>query len=266
MNNVKTIISSYSDEINEHRVWLEPFGKQRLDKWEELLAVNPEAAICEALTRLFLSKQGVFVKPYEDLSRGGPDLICYISNISFYMEITCVTKEKVTKKSKLNDQPTGASYYKLLTDVFLGELRNKVPQCSKLDAPCIVAICTLHRQGGAKCFGKIDVEDLLTGTTHVSMEFDTKQGQGVGKVYKSTDLRDSAFIRLDKTSTGQIEFARNSISAVLLCAFGYLQMKVVGALHPNPNYPFNRTLLDKIEFGRLAEGCIQTDRLNVEWI
>jgi len=258
--------SMYSKEVANHRDWLRAFGKQRLEKWQKLLGIDPEAAICEASTRLFLSEQSVSVQPYEDLSGGGPDFLCCRNDMTFYVEVTCVTKEKVTAKSRLNDQPMGATYYELLTDVFLGELCNKVPQCSNLDAPCIVAIGTLHRQGAAKCFGKHAVEDLLTGTPRITMRFDPERGRGVGEPYESTNLEDSAFIRFDKTSRGQVECARNPISAVFLCAFGYCSAKVVGALHPNPNRNFDRNLLPYIEFGRLAEGYRETGQFKVEWI
>jgi hypothetical protein len=266
MDNEEKIISSNSKVISEHQAWLKSFDKQRLKKWMNLLKANPESAICEAKAKKLLSDQDIEIKPYENLSSGGPDFVCCKRGITFYVEITCVTKEKVAKKSGTNDQPARGSYYELMTDVFLSELCNKVPQCSNLGAPCVVAICTLHRRGGAMCFGKAAMEDLLTGTPHISMKFDPNKGRGVGKVYESTDLQDSAFIRLDKTLTGQIEFARNPISAVLLCSFGYLQMELVGALHPNPKYNFDRTLLPNIEFGELTEEWKETGELKVKWI
>jgi len=256
---------SYSKLIDKHRIWIGVFGKQRLSRWEDLLNANPEAAICEAATRELLSGYGINIKPHEDVSFGGPDFLCVKNNNLVYVEVTCITKEKITRKTTLDDSPRGAAYYRLLTKTFLEELRNKVPQCSNLDAPCIVAIGTLHRQAGYKCFGKHAAEDLLTGTPLISMKFDHKKARGIGDIYQSTDLRDSAFIRFDKTLTGQIECARNPISAVLLCAFGYSPIKVVGVLHPNPNYKFDRSLLPDTEFCRLVKGY-ETDLLRVEWM
>lgn len=256
---------AYSKLIDKHRKWISFFSKQRLNRWENLLKANPEAAICEAAIRELLSGCGVNIKPHEDVSSGGPDFLCVKNNNRFYVEVTCITKEKVTRVTTLNDSPKGDTYYRLLTKAFWGELCNKVPQCSNLDASCIVAISTLHYQVGARCFGKHAADDLLTGTSRISMKFDHEQATGMGDIYESTDLRDSAFIRFDKTLTGQIEFARNPISAVLLCPFGCLPTKVIGVLHPNPNYKFDRSLLPNIKFRRLAKGY-ETNLLQVEWV
>jgi hypothetical protein len=266
MSDTNTLISDYSDSIDEHRTWLKTFGEQRLQKWERLLRVNAEAAICEASTRMVLSEHGVVVEPYEDPSTGGPDFVCKKGGKIFFAEVTCIEREKVTSRTHLTDKPRGETYYALLTDVFLAELCRKVTQCCNLEAACLVVIGTLHRQGGAKCFGKSAVEDLLTGTTRITMKFDPEQGRSVGDAYQTTKLIDSAFIRFQKNSRGQVEFARNPISAVLLCGFGLIPPNGVGCLHPNPNYLFDRMLLPNIEFCRLVEGCIQTDHLKVEWI
>lgn len=263
MDDLKSI---YSELIEEHRSWLKPFGNQYLNKWENLLKSQLEPAICEAAARKLLSDYKVKVKPHEDISNGGPDFLCTKDGKSFYVEVTCITIEKVSQKTTLDDGSGGAQYYALLTKVFLGELCNKTPQCSNSDKPCIVAIGTLHFRAGCCCFGKHAAEDLLTGTPQISMKLDPNQGRAIGDVYEITDLRDSAFIRFHKTSKGQIECARNPISAVLLCNFRSSPASAVGILHPNPNHSFDRNLLSKIEFGKLVEGCQQTDQLSVEWI
>lgn len=263
---LEDLIKCYSDLIDEQRAWLKPFSKQRLDKWERELKSDPEAAICEAMTREFLEESGVDVAPNENLSTGGPDFVCSRDVNRFYVEVTHVPKDKVTSKTNLTDKPQNASYKRLLTNVFLDKLCNKASQCSGLDKPCLVAIGTLHCQGGVRCFGKHAIEYLLTSTSSITMRVNPAQGQAIGEPYESADLRDSAFIRYSKTSTGKIEFARNPISAVLLCAFGYGSVKVVGALHPNPNRVFDRMLLPQIKFCRLVEGCIEARQLKVEWI
>ena len=260
------MLQKYANEIGGHRKWLRSFNEGYASKWEKLLKADPEAAICEAATRELLLQHAIEVKPNEDPSSGGPDFICTRDGKCFYVEVTCITTEKVTQKAHLTDNPSTDGYYRLLTKEILGEICNKTRQCSNLNAPCIIAISTLHRRAGARCFDKHGVENLLTGTRDLSMKFDAEQGRGIGNIYEIADLRDAAFIRFDRGSAGQIEFARNPISAVLLCAFGYLPMKAVGALHPNPNLEFDRALLPNIEFARLAEGFNQTNQLDVEWI
>jgi hypothetical protein len=268
MIDTKKLISDYSDLIEEHRTWLHPFGKQRLDKWEELLKANPESAICEAATRRLLSKHGVKTEPYEDLSSGGPDFLCFKDGKTFYVENTCISINAATKESGLypTDSPDiDDTAYQDMTEKFRSEISNKVPQCSKVKAPCIVVIATLHSKASVCCIDELAVEELLTGTTYITGTINTKTGEKVGDTYESARLENSAFIRPQKNSPNWIEHARNPVSAVLLCGFSSNSTNVLGCLHPNPNYIFDRILLPQIKFCRLAKGY-QTGQFTVEWI
>lgn len=259
----------YSNTIAEHRQWLQRFNKQLLKKWEDLLKTTPEAAICEAETRKLLSDYNIDVKPYEDLSQGGPDFLCTENSKTFYVEVTCITIDIATKKTNLPPsypKKPSTQYYGLLTKHILGELCNKTPQCSGLEQPCIIVITTLHPRAGARCFRKLACEDIMTGTPQIAMDIDVQKGHAVGEPYQTTDLRDSAFIRFTKKANGTTEYARNPISAVLLCAFGQNPPMAYGLLHPNPNYPFDRDMLPRIEFCKLTPGCEKTNQLAVEWI
>jgi hypothetical protein len=268
MDKVEQLISDYSDSISEHRVWLKPFGKQRVKKWEDFLKSNPEGAICEAATRKLLSEHEVKVEPYEDPSRGGPDFRCAKDNKCFYVEVTCITKESATKETGLADKPPKTSrvqHYALLTRKIFYELCNKAPQCSNLRGACILVVCTLHFQAGCLCLVKRAANNLLTGTPKITLKIDVSRGEAVGNPYQSTDLQDSLFIRPDKSMLTSIEEARRTISGVLLCPFGIYSPEILGVLHSNPNHPFDRTLLPNIKFCRLAEGY-KGDNLTVEWI
>ena len=57
-----------------------------------------------------------------------------------------------------------ASYFRLLTNQIYQEAADKVPQCSKLAFPCLLAEATLHYTGAKMCFRRRSAEDLLTGT------------------------------------------------------------------------------------------------------
>jgi hypothetical protein len=80
------------------------------------------------------------------------------------------------------------------------------------------------------------------------------------------ELRDSLFIRYAGTSEGTVEFARESVSGLLLCAFSVRPPQVYGVLHPNPAEVFDRGLLPDIRFARLADGFRETGELRVEWV
>jgi hypothetical protein len=261
------ITSDYSEEISEHRAWLGRFDKQRLKRWEDLLKTNPETAICEAKTRKLLSDHNVDVQPYEDLSQGGPDFKCSKNGKTFYVETTCICVEAATKESGLypiNSPNVDDSGYKNMTEKFRSEICNKILQCSKVKAPRIVAIATLHSKASDCCIDEWAAQELLTATTYITHDINNNR-EPVGNTYETTRLENSVFIRSKKDSPNEIEHARNSVSAVLLCGFGSILPNVVGCLHPNPNHPFDRTLLPEIKFCRLAEGY-KTGRLSVEWI
>jgi len=262
------LIVTYADVIAGHRVWLQQFDKQRLKKWEDLLESDPEAAICEAKTRILMSDHNVDIQPYEDLSKGGPDFLCSKDSKNFYVETTCISIEAATKVSDLSPYPpypTGAHFFALMTERIRTEISNKTPQCSNLKEPCVIVVATLHFQAGCLCFNELAAKNLLTGTPYITQKINIGTGEPIGGIYESTRLKDSAFVRPSKESTNWIEHARNSVSAVLLCGFGSNPPNVVGCLHPNPNYPFDRSLLPDVKFARLADGY-QNGVLKVEWI
>jgi hypothetical protein len=250
---------AYKGVISEHLMWLNRFDEQRLKKWEDLLKANPEAAICEAKTRKFLSDQSVDVQIYEDLSTGGPDFVCTKDGKTFYVETTCISIEAATKESELypTDNPDiDDSSYRDMTEKFRSEITQKNnKQCRKVKASCIVAVATLHPKASDCCFDELAAEELLTATTYFTP----------GKTDEITRLENSVFIRPKKDSPSQIENARDSVSAVLLCGFGSNPPSVIGCLNSNPNYPFDRLLLPNIKFAKLAYGY-QNGVLKVEWI
>jgi len=264
MTNAHKLISDYSDLIDDHRAWLIPYGKQRIDRWEKLLKANSESAVCEAATRKLLSDYGIDIQPYEDLSKGGPDFLCSKNGKTFYVETTCISIKAATRESGLyhTDNPyVDDSSYRNMAEKFRSEICNKILQCTKVNAPRIVVIGTLHPKVSDCCIDDLAAEQLLTSPTKITHDINNIH-EPVGNTYETTGLEHSAFIRFVKGSSGKIEFARNSISAVLLCGFGSDPPNVVGCIHPNPNYPFDRKLLHNIKFCTLVE----TDPLKVEWI
>jgi hypothetical protein len=256
--------NEYSQLIDEHHKWLAGFGAERLRQWDNLLNGNIEAALCEAATRKLLVEHGCDVEPFEDPSSGGVDFKCSKNGNTFYVEATCITKEVASDKSGLTESNKG-SYYRFLTETIWQELSNKTPQCSGLNAPCIVVIGTFHFQAGGRCFRDLGAADLLTGKTYITQRIDTKLGKAVGDPYQSSKLESAAFIRPDKNSPNFFEHARCPISAVLLCNFATEPAKATGILHPEPNNPFNRDLLSDIKFCKLG-GSYKNGSLEVEWI
>jgi len=249
-------LEDYTAEIENHRKWLASFGNNRLTNWKQLLAADPEAAVVEACTREFLQEHVAEVKPAEDPTSGGPDFCCAQAGRHFYVEATCMKEAAVTQATGLPPLPEGAFDFGTLTPKVLDECRNKAPQCSRLDAPCLLAIGTVHPAASVICFNRDFVPEVLTGDTMITMRFDAKRGQAVGKPYQTTDLHNASFLRpLTRSDDGLDHLVvRRSISGLLLCGFGCNPYNVNGVLHPKSVRPFDRALLPDVPFCTLGHG------------
>jgi len=264
---MSSLTDNYAGDIKQHRMWLKNFDERRLKKWDDLLKADPEAAICEAKTRILMANHNVDIRPYEDLSQGGPDFGCSKDGRDFYVEVTCISIKAATRESRLypTDNPDiDDSCYEDMTEKCRSEIGGKVKQCSKVEAPRIVVIGTLHPKVSVCCIDEVAAEELLTATTYITGNINRRTGEKIGETYESTLLENSAFIKPSKDSTNWIEHVRCSVSAVLLCGFGVDSPNVVGCLHPSPIYAFDRVLLPRIKFCKLADGY-QKGPLHVEW-
>jgi hypothetical protein len=271
MDTPAEMLKQYANEIGGHRKWLRSFDEGYASKWEKLLKADPEAAICEAATRELLQQHNVTVEPNEDLSLGGPDFLCTRSNNKFYVEVTCISKQAATESTGLIDHPLGTFSdddwaYEDMTKRIFNEVRKKTSQGVGLDKPYIVAVCTLHLSAGHVCFDEYGAEELLTATPCYTALIDKETGKFEEEPYEKTNLSNSVFIRFSRSSTNEIEYARNPISAVILCGFVCYTTQVVGILHPNPNNVFDRDFLPCIKFAKLADRCLDTCKLKVEWV
>jgi hypothetical protein len=264
-------IKYFDQLIGGHREWLMGFEKVHLDAWDNLFTKdNSEAALCEAGTRQLLQELDVNVEPY---SLGGndrnPDFKCQKDSKLFYVDATCVMKDTATRGSKLDDVSHNqkASFYSLLTETYFKKAGKKVSQFENLNAPCMIAIGTLHFQAGVLCFDKKSAEAILTGKSGVSMQISKRTGGAVGEPYSSTSLESAPFLKARKIICDEppIQPVWQTVSAVLLCPFGTHPVKCLGILHPKPHYEFDRGLLHRIEFCRLKAGW-ERGILTTEWI
>ncbi|MFH1719299.1 MAG: hypothetical protein ABIF19_18250 [Planctomycetota bacterium] len=249
-----SLTDNYTEDIKQHRTWLENFDERRLKKWEDLLQADPEAAICEAKTRLLMADHNVDIQPYEHLPQGGPDFWCSRDGKDFYVETTCISIEAATRMSRLypTDSPdVDDSCFEDMTKKFHLTISRKIEQCSKVKAPRVIVIGTLHPKVSVCCIDEAAAEELQTATTEITRNLSNKTREPIGETYEVAQLENSAFIKLRKGLTNWIEHARCPISAAILCGFGSNPPNTVGCLHPSPNYTFDRALLPKIKFCRL---------------
>lgn len=264
-------IKFFDQLIGSHREWLMGFDKVHLDAWDDLFKNdNSEAALCEAGTRQLLQELGVSVEPYPlEGNDRKPDFKCQKDSKLFYVDATCVMKDTATRGSHLDDvvHNPKASSYSLLTDAYFKKAGKKESQFENLNAPCMIAIGTLHFHAGALCFDKLSAEEILTGKCGFSKKVSTLTGEAVGQTYNSTSLKSAPFLKARKIICDEprIQPVWQTISAVLLCPFGTHPVKCLGILHPGPYYEFDRDLLPCIKFCRLKAGW-ERGILTPEWI
>lgn len=254
--------------IQEHCHWLSAFDAQHLRNWQKLLNADAEAAMCEAAVRGLLEENGNQVEPNEDLtgSNQSPDFRCTQAGKTFFVEVTCLSIDKVTEVTALPHLPpkeSRASHFGLLNDAFFNACRQKTPQCARLGHPALVAVGTFHFQASCLCFLQGHLEQLLTGQELITFNIDTRTGGAVGEGYLSTQLRSATFLRPDPNAG--MDHARNPVSGMLLCGFGCNSPNVHGVLHPDPVNVFDRSLLPHIEFCRLKPAYGE-GQLSTEWI
>lgn len=248
----------------EHRTWLGRFDRQYLRNWEKLLNNNEEDAMTEASVRRLLERRGVTVSPNEDLTgnQQRPDFRCVVPDGQFYVEVTCISVEKATEITGLVDGANTALRPTPLTTKIQAICKKKAVQSGNHDAPVLVAIGTFHGIACMFSFSPPHLDMLLTGTSTMSVRISRVTLERVGGVEIESDPSTAAFLRYD--STDRIDFARSSISGLLLCGVSLEPIWVQGVLHPNPARPFNPRLLPDISFGEV-EVDRESGQLRTRW-
>ena len=264
----------HASMIQDHREWLRNLGDPaRLKAWDDDLESSPESALCEAYVRHLLGKQVECIEPAEDLSTGGPDFHCVQRGHSFYVESTCITISAATRASELPYLATNACSHRLLTQFFKSKCLAKARQCSRRqDAPCLLAIGTFHPAACDSCFDDFAIEMALTSEPLMTPEVEvTREDNGTETIHTSgetkdvTDLKLAAFMSTISTDKPEAEFARRSISGLLLCGLAYASSPtIIGALNIGARRLFDRRFLPTIDFCRLSPGY-DNGIIRVEW-
>lgn len=262
--------AAFAGIINPYRDWLSGCtdGAVRLKKWEQRLRANPDSAICEATTWDWLRRRGFEIEPAEDVSHGGPDYRCRREQHYFYVEVTCLSRDSVTSQSLISDQqspiskdPEGWGY---LTGAVFHKCQEKCNQLTELDAPCLLAVCTMHGFAATACFDELGAEMMLRGDDLKLSWFGDPSTARMGPVALKTELKGAPFLCSDE-QTRFIDLKRTWISGILLSSSSMPDRRVLGVLHPQPLQPFDPGWLPDVPFCRLTDGW-QSGQLTVEWV
>jgi len=260
------LMESYGDVIRRHRAWLTAYGRARRERWEGMLESQPEAALVEGGVCGFLQKSVGSVEPNEDPDSGGPDFACMQGGERFYVEATCVTIEAGTRATGVDAGQCGGGFGRAITGVIRNEVSNKAKQCAGVtDAPCLLAIGTLHSEVGRLFRDELQVPSVLTSDTKITCAFDPTTGEAVGESRLSTDLSRSAFIKKSNSHGELVAPVRRTISGIVLVDLYWKSLNVLGVLHVDAARPFNRQLLPNVKFYRLR-GRYASGDLEGEWV
>jgi hypothetical protein len=260
---------AFQSVISSHRRWLDGhdglYGKQ----WEQRLAADEEAALCEAVFRDELERRGCTVAPNEDLKGRlpAPDFLCHKGPRRFFVEVKCLEAAAIEKccggdVSRCSNTIESGSFG-LLNDAILKACKGKTAQVANLPAPRVLAIGTFHSLASIACVAPDCLSMLLTGTLEVAFGCNPKTGALTGTDRVVTHLSGAVFAR--PKPEGSFGLARQPISALLVGGLAVSPPRIFGLLHPSPAMQFDPSLLGRIPFCRLLPGHEQ-GRFSTEWI
>jgi hypothetical protein len=146
---------------------------------------------------------------------------------------------------------------KPITKVFFEECRNKVTQCSGMDAPVVLGIGTFHRIAAWESTEIDYIDELLTGSLGFQLPLHPESGRPMGEPLSLASLDHSVSLRKTKDKR-DIEGARKSIAAVVI-AYPNRSVfdEVIGVLHPEAERPFDNALLPNVRFRKLNVNTVE---------
>jgi hypothetical protein len=178
------------------------------------------------------------------------------------VEVTCLEGEAVATQSGWpNEVPEGVTggSFGMITHMLRTKASEKTPQLSGYEMSRILAITTEHVAADV-LLGPYGAETFLTSDTKITVPLREPID---GKVYLTTDLKDSVFFRV---KNGVVESCRRSISAILLISIFADKSLVVGILHPDPQYQFPIKLLPSVPFLRMQKWPPENHGIETEWV
>src|SRR2546421_604329 len=176
------------------------YTEEFITRWEH----DPEPAQAEALVFAWARAAGLNPVINESLTHGGLDFRCTPEIGSpFLLEVTVIKVDTVGRQSNLSheiDRPGG--WFRLITITLNMQLRSKWAQFARSEPiPRVIVIASLHSMSDV-LLGRYAAESLLISDQFVSYPI-TEDGLGQGRA--ATDLKNSAFFKLDGNNPANID-------------------------------------------------------------
>jgi hypothetical protein len=203
---------------------------------EEL--ANPVAARAEAAT---FSAFHQLVCPLRPMDPPGPDFECAQAP-QFCVEVTSLDKSAIQTRS---DWPKdGGGAFRPIASVLTPEVIGKAKQLRRYAGARLLALCSEHERAAA--LHEVSAAHLLHGETFIGLSV----GKNTRVVEDVTDLKQSAFLN---HNNGEVEFARRTVSAVVMLALLPERMSICGVVHPSPEHPFDHRRLRGVPFATIID-------------
>jgi hypothetical protein len=229
-----------------------------LKRFGERLEADAKAAEAEAVVFSLLWSSKARPDVLEDASTGGVDFICRPDKMSeFVVEVKSLNSDGVARRScwpKKGDGRVGGAF-KLETFKLKNVAQRADRQLGRYAFPRVLAIASSDESALVLMDGHA-VESLLVSDPVPSTSLDNP-------AMLATDLRNSVFVKPD--NAGRIVTCLPHVSAIWLIGIFGDQSRLVGALHPEPEIPFDPNLFPDIPYGWLRKWPAQDGRLGVEW-
>lgn len=236
-------------------------SEQHQKSFNDLLTKNhEEAAISEAVVFNWLCQNNLNPGVEENKSTGGMDFICsYNKKDEFVVEVTCLKREELAMSTGLSVKKFGG--FRMPTKEIRTRISNKAKKLSGYEMPRVLAITSLHDAAPILLNSQIIPGFFLVSGWKLNVPI----GNSDEDFHLSTDLQEAIFFRFKGNST-EIEYCRESVSAVLLISITGNGLCATGYLHPKPTYSLNAKFLSAVPFLKVKNNLIRDGEILTEWI
>jgi hypothetical protein len=136
----------------------------------------------------------------------------------------------------------------------------KMDQLSSISMPRLLTI-TCEHMGADALLGAVGAVSLFVSNPKLRINLSV-----TGAITDNiTDLTQSVFFRPDRNNPLEVVPARRAASAVLLVPILQKELRPIGILHPDAEYPLNLDCWYRVPFLRLTEWPIISGKIKIEW-
>jgi hypothetical protein len=258
-NSIEQVVDSYAQFLEK------TFGNPsvHLKAYVDRLNANPESARAEAVIFAWLHATGMNPMPNEDVSEGGIDFICRLpGGQEFAVEVSSLGIEAVADSSRWEQDFTHLSSgtFRLVTPMLRTRVGLKMEQLSSVSMPRVLAV-TCEHMGADVLLGEVAALSLFVSNPKLRTSL-TVTREIVDNI---TDLTQSVFFRPERNNPLEVVSARRAASAVLFVPILQKELRPIGILHPDAEYPVNLDYWYRVPFLRLTEWPIVSGKIKVEW-